>query len=136
MNPPPDDLQNKLNHLRDYLDELQYWLSESRDALPRKATGRIFERMVQIIVECAADAGDLWLQEMGYTPGESVRGVFRQLHSAGLLDDEAIERFAMYVSLRNRIIHDYEDITFDVLTNTVPRILDDCSVLLQKMVRT
>lgn len=101
------DLSRKLQQLSDYLDETRGWLAPPTP-LPPHGAERILERMTQLIVECAADAGDIWLQENGRPLGQSAAGVFRNLHQAGKLDAVTAERFRAYVRTRNRIIHDYD----------------------------
>jgi uncharacterized protein YutE (UPF0331/DUF86 family) len=64
--------------------------------------------MIQLVIECAADAGDLWLQAAGQPPGQSAGGVFQNLHQAGCMDDDMRDRFRRYVRARNRIVHDYD----------------------------
>ncbi|MDQ7825995.1 MAG: DUF86 domain-containing protein [Candidatus Eremiobacteraeota bacterium] len=125
----PDDLKEKLNHLLSYLDELEQWLGAPQESIEKRGLQRIVERMFQLIVECAADAGDIWLDAGGFPAGESVRGVFERLREQSLIDEEEILRFAEYVSLRNRIVHDYEKISGAMLLKTAPRLLSDCRLL-------
>src|SRR5688500_15969476 len=94
------ELQAKLAQLGDYVAELQRWLNRPGDAEWALAQHRILERLVQLVVDCAADAGDLWLGAHGHPLGESAAGVFQQLHQVGLLDRETAARFRRYVSVR------------------------------------
>jgi len=133
MVPVPEDLKEKLNYLTSYLDEMEYWLKNPVESENTKAFQRILERMIQLIVECTADAGDLWLDAGGYSTGESVRGVFERLRERALISDDEITRFAEYVSLRNRIVHDYEKLSATILIKTAPRLLSDCRLLCRKL---
>jgi uncharacterized protein YutE (UPF0331/DUF86 family) len=103
-------LQRKLSSLTGYLDELQAALPATRDEyLSAPTVRRAVERLVQVVVECAADAGDLLLTAEGRTVGDSARDIFEGLHSAGIIDDALRQRFAYgYSGLRNRIVHDYD----------------------------
>jgi uncharacterized protein YutE (UPF0331/DUF86 family) len=107
--PPP--LLNKLSQLDQYLAELRQWLDEYPEGKWSGAMERVLERMVQLIVECTADAGDLWLANRGHPVGETATGVFRELRAAGVMDEAMYGRFRGYVSARNRIVHDYDQIT-------------------------
>jgi uncharacterized protein YutE (UPF0331/DUF86 family) len=51
------------------------------------------ERLVQIVVECAADAGDQWLVSHGRPLGASAAGVFGCLRDAGVIDQACCDRF-------------------------------------------
>ena len=133
MNPIPEDLQGKLNSLVQYLDELEGWLESPEESLGGRGFQRIIERMFQLIVECAADAGDLWLQAGELPTGESVRGVFERLGGAEILDQESLTRFAEYVTIRNRIVHDYEQVNLSLLSRVAPALVRDGRMLAQKL---
>jgi uncharacterized protein YutE (UPF0331/DUF86 family) len=91
-------LQRKLSSLTGYLDELQAALPATRDEyLSAPTVRRAVERLVQVVVECAADAGDLLLTAEGRTVGDSARDIFEGLHSAGIIDDALRQRFAYAV---------------------------------------
>jgi uncharacterized protein YutE (UPF0331/DUF86 family) len=107
-------LERKLNSLAVYLDELDATVPATiTEYGSNPMAKRAVERLVQGVLECAADAGDLLLCEEGRTVGDSARDIFEGLHSAGVIDDALRRRFAYeYSGLRNRIVHDY-----DVLDN-------------------
>jgi uncharacterized protein YutE (UPF0331/DUF86 family) len=107
-------LQRKLTSLATYLDELTVTVPDTLDGYTANPTvRRAVERLVQVVLESAADAGDLLLAEEGRTVGDAARDIFEGLHAAGVIDDSLRRRFAHdYSGLRNRIVHDY-----DVLDN-------------------
>ncbi len=133
MDKIPDDLKEKLNHLASYLDELDYWLAHPLEPDKARGTQRILERMFQLIVECTADAGDIWLDSKAFPAGESVRGVFERLREHSIIDDERTIRCAEYVSLRNRIVHDYERVSATLLQNRAPGLLSDCRFICRQL---
>jgi len=105
-------LQRKLTSLASYLDELDATIPSTAaayaaDTTPRRAV----ERLIQVVVEAGADAGDLLLVEEGRLAGETAREIFEALRSAGVVDDALGRRFAYeYSALRNRIVHDYDEL--------------------------
>jgi len=101
------ELEAKLASLSSYVQELENWLADPPDPGRPGALQRIVERMVQVIVECAADAGDLWRAARGHTLGGSVREGFTRLQDVGALAPEVTSRFFDYARTRNRIVHDY-----------------------------
>lgn len=133
MNPPGNDLQQKLLSLQRYLDELERWLTNPPEPTGPLGLQRITERLLQVIVECAADAGDLWLAEHGHPTGDSVRGVFRQLRQAGALSPELEQRFGSYTGTRNRIVHDYNHLDAASLAMEAPQLVADVRVLLHTL---
>jgi uncharacterized protein YutE (UPF0331/DUF86 family) len=128
-----EDLKEKLVHLATYLDELESWLNDDSVMSGGKGGQRILERMTQLVVECLADTGDLWLDVKGFPAGESVRGVFERLREEGLIDEEEVLRFGEYASLRNRIVHDYERILFPLLAKKAPALLTDGRTLSRRL---
>ncbi len=100
--------EGKALQLGRYCQELRSLLDRPPAADDDLVLERALERMVQLLVECAADAGDLWLSDHGQPLGQSAMGVFQNLYRAGVLSAEVLERFRSYVTARNRIIHDYE----------------------------
>jgi uncharacterized protein YutE (UPF0331/DUF86 family) len=129
----PPTLASKLSQLDRYLEELQSWLDRPAEGELAGGIDRILERMVQIVVECAADSGDLWLAEKGESLGESAAGVFRRLRDLDVLDEEAYGRFRTYVSARNRIIHDYDQVTPERLRRDAEGLARDGRELLRAL---
>jgi uncharacterized protein YutE (UPF0331/DUF86 family) len=73
-------LQRKLTSLAAYLDELAVTVPDTLDSYTASSTvRRAVERLVQVVLECAADAGDLLLAEEGRTVGDAARDIFEGL---------------------------------------------------------
>lgn len=105
-------LQRKLIALAAYLDELHATLpATASDYAAATTVRRAAERLVQVVMEAAIDAGDLLLAGEGRMVGETARDIFEALHAAGIIDDSLRRRFAYdYTALRNRIVHDYDEL--------------------------
>ena len=105
-------LQCKLISLASYLDELDATVPATGTAYAADSTlRRAVERLVQVVVEAAIDAGDLLLAEDGRIVGETGREIFEALFAAGVIDDSLRRRFAYeHSGLRNRIVHDYDEL--------------------------
>jgi uncharacterized protein YutE (UPF0331/DUF86 family) len=136
MAPPGDELRQKLVSLASYADELDDWLANPPDPSRPRALQRVAERLLQVIVECAADAGDLWLAEHGHPLGESVRGVFQRLQEVGLVTPDVGRRFATYTTMRNRIVHDYDRVDAREVVDQASRLAADVRVLLAGLAST
>src|SRR5207247_249079 len=88
-------LQRKLGSLAAYLDELEATMPATLEPYTAQTIiRRAVERLVQLVVESAADAADLLLAEEGRTVGEAARDVFEALHPAGIIGDDLRRRFA------------------------------------------
>ena len=107
----PPTLQSKLRQLDEYNLRLAHWLNASPEEHWSEARDLALERLIQVVVECAADAGDLWLAEQGKPLGQSAADVFRRLQQAGAIRQELYDRLKGHVGSRNRIIHNYDQVT-------------------------
>jgi uncharacterized protein YutE (UPF0331/DUF86 family) len=128
---PGPRLAAKVAQLRDYHRELNSWLSHP----PAEPLTRVLERMVQLVVECAVDAGDLWLDERGRPLGQSAMNVFQGLHNAGVLDTDMLERFRVHVKVRNRIVHDYDVIRPEEVRASAEGLSQDIPELIRALLK-
>jgi uncharacterized protein YutE (UPF0331/DUF86 family) len=105
-------LERKLASLGAYLDELDATLPGTAAEYACDATvRRAVERLVQVVVECGSDAGDLLLTKEGRTVGDTARDIYDGLRSAGIIGDDLGRRFVRdHSGLRNRIVHDYDEL--------------------------
>jgi uncharacterized protein YutE (UPF0331/DUF86 family) len=129
-------LQRKLASLAAYLDEPDTTVPAAvSDYTAGSTVRRAVERLVQVVVECAADAGDLLLTEEGRTVGDSARDVFEGLHSAGAIDAALRQRFAYeYGGLRNRIVHDYDELDNAAVWQAARQLVPDGRALLAALI--
>ena len=120
-------LQRKLTSLAAYLDELEAILPATLiEYIAASTVRRAVERLVQVVVEAAADAGDLLLAEEGRTAGETTREIFEALHAAGIIEDALRRRFAYeHSALRNRIVHDYDELDNAAVWQAAHRLVPD-----------
>jgi uncharacterized protein YutE (UPF0331/DUF86 family) len=129
-------LRQKLRSLAAYLDELEGELPDTEGAYQAVSTvRRAVERLVQLVVECAADAGDLLLLHEGRTPGDAARDIFEALHAAGAVSEDLGRRFASdYSGLRNRIVHDYDELDNAAIWRSARQLVPDGRALLTALI--
>jgi uncharacterized protein YutE (UPF0331/DUF86 family) len=120
--------------LASYVDELESWLTHPPEPDRPLALQRIVERLLQVILECAADAGDLWLTERGLPSGESARGVFQRLREAGTITPELEQHFATHTRMRNRIVHAYDEVDAPELIDQASRLPADARARLAALI--
>jgi uncharacterized protein YutE (UPF0331/DUF86 family) len=128
---PP--LQDKIAQLREYIRELREALAAPEQSGRSGFLNRALERLVQLVVECAADAGDLWLEAHGRPMGQTATTVFQFLHEAGAIDTELQTRLRRHTSVRNRIVHDYDRVTEEQVRRTAEALADDAEELLRRL---
>jgi uncharacterized protein YutE (UPF0331/DUF86 family) len=129
-------LERKLASLGAYLDELDVTLPGTPAEYASDATvRRAVERLVQVVVECGADAGDLLLAKEGRTVGDTARDIYEGLRSAGAIGDDLGRRFVRdYSGLRNRIVHDYDELDNAAVWRAARQLVPDGRELLAAMI--
>ena len=86
----------------------------------------IVERLAQVIIESAIDTNNLLIVASGGAPASTARESFAAVHALGAIDDYLLTRFRQtYVSLRNRIVHDYDVLDNRVVYLTARRLMED-----------
>lgn len=104
-------LRRKLAHLDGYLSELEAYREVDLGAYVRTAgTRRAVERLIQLIVETAADVNVHVATELEGHPPPDYRASFLAAARLGLIPADLAERLAPSAGLRNALVHDYADI--------------------------
>ncbi|MEK8023871.1 MAG: DUF86 domain-containing protein [Candidatus Hydrogenedentota bacterium] len=121
----PPDLkrlgEEKLKLLLGYCSELEELLAAF---VVSSAHRRALERLIQLIVECVADIGFELAAGLGWTNPGSSREAIERAREKGWYHEEAALNFERrYISLHNRIVHDYEKLDVARVRNEAPRLL-------------
>lgn len=108
MNPPLRRLiESKLAQLVRFREELESvtLLPYDPDDFMRTRTA---ERDVELLVEFSTDIINHILLDQGRPPSESYRDAFVKAMRAKIIPPELAKRFTPLVSLRNRLVHEYD----------------------------
>jgi len=127
--PPP--LADKLGQLGRYVEQLRRLLALSPEPALRESVERALERMIQVLVDCGADAGELWLTAHGAPAPDTAAAVFRELGEAGAIPEELVDRFRRHVTARNRVVHNYAGVTAAGTHRDAEQLADDAAELLR-----
>jgi len=104
-----DLLREKLDYLMERVSELeQYREMAFHRFLASQAAQRHIERLLQILVDCAADVCALALELRDREAETTYAGLFRQAASEQLVPQELAEILVGWARLRNRLVHLYE----------------------------
>jgi uncharacterized protein YutE (UPF0331/DUF86 family) len=124
-------VERKVAALTAYVDELDTVLPASETAYAADMMARrAVERLVQVIVEAGADSGDLLLAEEAHPAGDTARAIFEALRTAGIIDDTLGRRFAYeHTALRNRIVHDYDELDNAAVWRAARQLVPDARAL-------
>ena len=122
-----DVLVRKLAALERYLKDLRPHAGKS--AAEVRADPYEVERLLELVVQVAADILTHELSERGTTP-ESYRDTFLRSADAGLLPADHAERLADAAGLRNVLVHMYEKIDYEIVAKSVERALEEFGAFL------
>ena len=117
-------LKRKLSKLKEYLKELQPFTKISlQDYLDDYKNKRTVERDIQLIVECATDINTHLLVETQETPPKDYYTSFIELAKLHILPHKFTLSIAETAGLRNRLVHEYEDIKDKIVYSNIKKVL-------------
>lgn len=105
-------IRRKLRRIRSNLDTLAGVVVDvdehgySRNEILRRAV----ERLLQETIDAAVDVNNHLLRGSDRAPAEDYYGSFIDLGRAGILDEALVRELAPAAGLRNRIVHEYEEL--------------------------
>jgi len=119
-------INRKLIAMEQYLSELGILARHSLDEYFRDFTiKRSTERLIQVIVECAVDCNNLILVGLGDSPPVDYKESFTKLVAHTVIPMDFASRLIPYVSIRNRIVHEYEQLKDDLVYAIINIFLQD-----------
>jgi uncharacterized protein YutE (UPF0331/DUF86 family) len=121
----PEIVRRKLSHLDAYLAELEPFRGVGLEAYvapggPRRAV----ERLIQLVVEAAADINLHVASELEGRPPTDYRESFHAAARVGLIPVGLAERLAPAAGLRNALVHEYATIDDARVHASIPLVLD------------
>ncbi|TDO91308.1 uncharacterized protein YutE (UPF0331/DUF86 family) [Halanaerobium saccharolyticum] len=119
-------VRRKLNKMIEYLDQLeevnQYTLENYLDNFFVKRTA---ERLIQLIVETAADINGHLIVSSGHKPPADYFTSFIKLSEHQIVDQKFAEEIAPSAGLRNRLVHEYEEIDDEIVYKSIQKTIDN-----------
>jgi uncharacterized protein YutE (UPF0331/DUF86 family) len=119
-----DVARRKLAALGDHLHELERILPSTLSAYERDGVRRrAVERLLQLLVESAADLFQRLLVLRSVAAPQDYRGIFRAAAKAGLVPEDLLGRLDPFASLRNVLVHEYDEVDDAVVFTEAGRAL-------------
>ncbi len=129
-----DVIRRKLVKISEYLGELEpitrFSLEEYRKNYFTKHTA---ERLIELIVEAAVDINGLMAVELGEAPPQNYYSSFLKLGEMEIVPEALSKKLAPFAGLRNRLVHEYEDIRDSLVYKNTKIMVDLFPEYLQKM---
>ena len=114
-----DIFTSKLNHLKNYYEELKDFETVSfHQYTVDKVRRRAIERLLQLIVEVGCVLNSFVLSKRGVAP-DSYHDSFIKMDEAGVIGNDVALKLARTTGLRNRIIHEYGEYKDEVVYKNV-----------------
>jgi uncharacterized protein YutE (UPF0331/DUF86 family) len=121
-----DTIRQKLVLMKQYLGELDTLSRCSQEEyLSDFKTRRACERLIQVIVECMIDCNHALIAGMGTCPPATYTDSILKLVDESIMSQDFASRLIPYVSIRNRIVHEYEQIKDNLIFATLRLFIKD-----------
>jgi uncharacterized protein YutE (UPF0331/DUF86 family) len=102
---------SKLERIKENLEKIRSKLQLSDDEIIHSEdTLAILERYFQLVVDYAIDINHHFIKEGGYGIPDDLQSTFTALGDHGIFPKEFSASISKSVGLRNRIVHQYEDV--------------------------
>jgi len=116
-----------LNHLdkfksvsfEEYLDSFNYQL--------------ITERLIQLLVEAASDINSYLLVQLHQVTPSAYYDSFIEAGRQGIITQELAVELAASAGMRNRLVHQYEEIDNQIVFSAIPKALQQYSLYVQQV---
>ena len=118
----PDVLLRKLSYLRQLLRDLAPYREVTLDEV--EAEHYKLERLLELLVMAASDILHHLLAERGQT-AVSYKSAFQLAAKEGMIPAELSDRLQNAASMRNVLVHLYEEIDYEILHQSIPSALED-----------
>lgn len=117
-------IKRKLTKLKEYLKELRPFSEISlQDYVGDYKNKRTVERDIQLIVECACDINNHILVETQERPPQDYYSSFTDLSKFKVLPQNFASTLAETAGLRNRLVHEYEEIKDKIVYENIRNVL-------------
>jgi len=126
MSVDPELVTRKLALIAGDLDQLRVIHDRGLDAyLASRLEQAVVERLLERIVTRMIDVNYHLITGAGHPPPTDYFASFRQLGALGILEVEFAARLAPAAGLRNRLVHDYDELDQRLLFAALRGALDD-----------
>lgn len=118
-------ITEKLIKMKEYLDQLQKFTPTSyEDYMKDLVSKYAVERLLQLIVDLALDINNIILSSLKKPPAADYFSSFIDLAECRALDEAFAYKIAPSTGLRNRLIHEYEEINDAIVFKSINQTIE------------
>ncbi|MGB3345834.1 MAG: DUF86 domain-containing protein [Candidatus Humimicrobiia bacterium] len=115
-----DIVLSKLLKIKNYIQELKTFSNITfeeykRDFIKKRAV----ERLILLLAEVATDINSYVIVEIGKNPPTDYYDSFIKAIEIGLISKQLGEKLAPSAGLRNRLVHEYDEIKDDIVYSSI-----------------
>ncbi len=120
-----DIITEKLIKMKKYLKELKSIRPADFSLYIQNLTTRYaVERLMQLIVDLALDINNIILSQKGKPAAVDYFNSFMDLADCGVLPPEFAAQIAPSTGLRNRLVHEYEEVDNKIVYSSIDKTID------------
>ena len=127
----PEVLNKKLASMSTYLNDLLPFKDMPFDAFMERHYE--IERIIELLIMTASDIIFHILTLKGEPAPLSYRTAFLRAGEIGIISDELGKSLALGVGLRNILVHEYEEIDYNILYKSIPTAIKDLTLFMEEI---
>jgi uncharacterized protein YutE (UPF0331/DUF86 family) len=127
----PDVVRRKLSAIADYLKDLRRHEGITFEAFMERHYE--VERILELLIMNASDIIMHLLSSRGEAPSATYRAAFLRAGEIGIISEELSRNLSLSAGLRNILAHEYDQIDYSVIHNSIPAALRDFTRLIDEL---
>jgi uncharacterized protein YutE (UPF0331/DUF86 family) len=127
----PEVIARKLSKMSQYLQDLAPY--RNLDYKDFMIDHYKLERLIELLLMTASDIVFHLLSMKGEAPPGSYRAAFLRVGEMGILSEKLSKNLSLGAGLRNILVHEYEEIDYQLLYRSIPQIIEDLSRFVEEV---
>ncbi|MCK8828589.1 DUF86 domain-containing protein [Natroniella acetigena] len=116
---------DKMIKMEEYLQEIKKYKPQSYSKyINNKQIKYALERLVQLVIDLALDINNIIIKQEGEYPASDYYSSFIKLIEIGVLEESFAYDIAPSTGLRNRLVHEYEEVDDKIVYQSLDKVSD------------
>jgi uncharacterized protein YutE (UPF0331/DUF86 family) len=127
----PEVIARKLSKMSQYLQDLAPYRNLAYQEF--MTDHYKLERLIELLLMTASDIVFHLLSMKGEAPPGSYRAAFLRAGEMGILSEKLSRNLSLGAGLRNILVHEYEEIDYQLLHRMIPQIIEDLTGFVEEV---